>query len=140
MGKQRDLCRCKGAVIAEAAITLFAFMVLLLAVIEAGRIINIQQTLTDAVREGARLAVTPLSQSGELPSEAAITSEVQRFLDASRIQGAQIQIERPVIGPNGDTMTRVTTTVPYQIITLSMFSETQIQLSSTAMMRNETSP
>ncbi len=101
---------------------------------------HIQQTLTDAVREGARLAVTPLTRSGELPSEAAIQSEVQRFLDASRIQGAQIQVERPVIGPNGDTMTRVTTSVPYQIITLSMFGETQIQLSSTAMMRNETSP
>lgn len=131
-----------GAVIVESAFILLGFLVLLLGIMEAGRIMNVHQVMTDAAREGARLAVTPLTGTSTLASDAAIQAEVQRFLNAASISGATISITRPtqVLGGTQTTFTRVVVTAPYRIITLSMFSSLRMTLEGESSMRNETSP
>ena len=54
----------RGAAMVEAALTMLTLLVLLFAIFEAGRMLNIQQTLTNAAREGARLSVLPAAASG----------------------------------------------------------------------------
>jgi len=129
-----------GVVTVEAAIIMLAFFVFILGIMEAGRFIGIQQTLTDAAREGARLAVAPEQGTSNLPSEAAIQAMVQGFLDSANISGATVMVERPVTTPSGDVYTRVTASVPYQVLTISMFTNLEVTLSGTSLMRNETSP
>lgn len=129
-----------GVVTVEAAIIMLAFFVVVLGIMEAGRFIGIQQTLTDAAREGARLAVAPEQGTSSLPSEAAIQAMVQSFLDSASIAGATVTVQRPVVTAAGDIYTRVTASVPYQVLTISMFTNLEVTLSGTSLMRNETSP
>ena len=133
----------RGAAAVEGAVVLIGFLVVILAIFEAGRFFNVQQVLTNASREGARLAVMPLSGTSTLPTTGQIESEVQRFLQAANIQGATIAVNRPVSINTGSVLTeftRVTVSVPYQVLTLSMFSNLAIPLVGEALMRNETSP
>ena len=132
-----------GAVVVEAAITLIFFFTLLLGIMEGGRFLNVQQTVTNAAREGARMAVAPITQTSTLASDGEIETEVRRFLDAARISGATITVERPLVIPsNGLPMqyTRVRVSVPYRVISLAMFSMLSVNLAGEALMRNETSP
>jgi Flp pilus assembly protein TadG len=132
-----------GAVVVEAALTLLLFFTVLFAIMEGGRFLNVQQTLTNAAREGARLAVTPISQTSTLASDGEIETEIRVFLDAARIFGATVNVERPVtVQANGATMqyTRVRVSVPYRVISLAAFSALSVNLTGEALMRNETSP
>lgn len=133
----------EGAAAVEAAMTLLLFFMVLLGIMEGGRFLNVQQTITNAAREGARLAVTPLTQTSTLPSDGEIQARVQSFLDAARISGVTVTVERPlVIQANGIAMesTRVTTSVDYRVISLAVFSPLSVTLTGEALMRNETSP
>ena len=133
----------EGAVVVEAALTLLLFFTVLLAIMEGGRFLNVQQTLTNAAREGARLAVAPISQTSTLASDGEIETRVRTFLDASRVSGAVVTVERPVVvQANGVAMqyTRVRVSVPYRVISLAAFSALSVNLTGEALMRNETSP
>lgn len=129
--------RENGTTTVEAAVTLLAFLTILFGLIEAGRLINVQQTLTDAAREGARLAVAPASQTSTLPSAAEVQAEVTRFLDSANISGATIQVSSTT-AVDGDTMTKVTVNLPYNVITTPMFSYFEVTLTGESVMRNET--
>ncbi len=132
----------RGTAVVEAALTMLGFLVLLLGIFEAGRLLNIQQVLTDASREGAKLAVLPLSGTSTLPTVGEIENEVQRFLQAANIGTATTVVERPVsivTGSVSTTFTRVRVSVPYTVLTLSMFSSLEITLAGQTLMRNETS-
>ena len=129
--------RESGTVIVETAFTVLLLFTFLFAIMEAGRLFNVQQTLTDAAREGARLGVTPLTQTNTMPTTGEIQSVVQAFLDGSAIKGATIVVNNPA-PPAG--FTRVRVTAPYQLITLSMFLNLPLTVKGEALMRNETSP
>jgi Flp pilus assembly protein TadG len=132
-----------GAALVEAAVTLMMFFAILIGLMEAGRFISFQQTLTDASREGARLAITPLSGTSTLPSNSQIKAQVQTFLDSNHVTGATITIDNPVVintGGINTQFTRVTVQAPYSLITLSMFSSLAVTLEGRSLMRNETSP
>ena len=148
-----------GAAVLEAAATLLLVMILLFGVMEVGRLINIQHTLTNAAREGARFAVLPPQSSGTppvpsdaLPNQSAVQSKVQGFLDANGLNGATatIVLERccepppascPDVPPCATGITqysRVTVTVPYRVISISMFGLLEFNMHGHATMRNET--
>jgi Flp pilus assembly protein TadG len=132
----------RGTAVVEAAITMLGFLVLLLGTFEAGRLLNIQQVLTGASREGARLAVSPLSGTSTLPTVGEIESEVQRFLQAANIGTATTFVERPVsiiTGGIPTTFTRIRVSLPYTVLTLPMFSNLEFTLVGESLMRNETS-
>jgi|GEM_PF-4335678 len=110
---------------------------------EASRFLNVQQVLTDAAREGARVAVAPASGTSTLPTEAEIRSVTQAFLDSANLRDTTISVERPVpVVVDGITTeyTRVRVTLNYRVMTLPMFSGLQTTLAGEALMRNETSP
>jgi Flp pilus assembly protein TadG len=135
---------CRGQALVEAAMTILLLLVCIFAIWEGGRVLQVQQALTDAAREGARRSVAPLTQT--LPGTLATTSDVQGVVQ-SFLQAASISV------PNGNitvdqgvtigttTFTRVTVTYPYHVMTLSMFgSLNNMTLTGESLMRNETSP
>jgi Flp pilus assembly protein TadG len=134
----------RGAAMVEAALTLLTLLILIFAVFEAGRILNIQQTLTNSAREGARLSVLPLQGGTDtLAPEADVRLRVRTFLDASGLNGAVVPDGNILVdqayNPGGTTVySRVTVTVPYKVLSISMFSLLEVNLQGQAMMRNET--
>jgi len=148
MSVERTESSQRGAAMVEAALTMLTLLVLIFAIFEAGRLLNIQQTLTNAAREGARLSVLPAAASGSppvssdtLPSTSVVQARVQSFLNASGLNGstATIAVDQaytPVVGST--VYSRVTVTVPYRVLTISMFGMLEVNLQGQAMMRNET--
>lgn len=132
----------RGAAIIESAIILLVFLLVLFAIMELGRLMNAQETLTNAAREGARFSVAPVAMTSNLPTNAQITGVVQGFLQASGVNGATVTIQRPVVIFTGvaTEYTRVRVDLPYQPVLGSLFFPTTINLKGEALMRNETSP
>ncbi|MFY9611134.1 MAG: TadE family protein [Blastocatellia bacterium] len=129
----------RGSAIVEAAVTLLGFLIIIFGIFEAGRMISIQQTLTNAAREGARLAVLPeWGGTDILPSDTAIEARVQTFLSASGMNGATATVVVDDVTVNSTVAKRVTVTAPYRVLTISMFSFLQVNLRGRAMMRDET--
>jgi len=127
----------------ESALTLFIFLVVLFGLMEGARFLSVQQFLSNAAREGVRMAVLPLSGTSTLPTDAEIQARVRTFLDAAAISGGSITVQRPVsISTNGiqSQYTRVRVTLTYQPISLAMFNNLSVTLSGDSMMRDETSP
>jgi Flp pilus assembly protein TadG len=141
--RQRRNISERGTAIVESAIILPVFFLLLFGVFEAGRFMNTQQVLTDAAREGARLAVTPLTQTNTLPSTGEITTRVNDFLGSAGITGATVTVDNAVSVVTGSITTiytRVRVDEPYQVLTVpGFFSMLQVTLRGEALMRNETS-
>ncbi len=131
-----------GAAMVEAAISLTAFLLLVFGVIETGRFLETQQVLTNAAREGARLAVAPYAGTSTLPL-GEVNARVNTFLTSANITGATITITPVSIATGAVTteFTKVTVSVPYSLITgLGWFGTFNVTLSGQSMMRNETSP
>lgn len=135
--------RQKGAAIIESALVMLGFMLILFGIMEAGRVMNVQQILTDAAREGARYAVTPLPLTSTLPTNAEIETVVDGFLAAGAISGATVSIQRGIVIPVGvvnTEYTRVRVDLPYRPIVGTLFFPTTLNLKGEALMRDETSP
>jgi Flp pilus assembly protein TadG len=78
----RHLLRRRGLACVELALLLPFLLIMLLGIWEVGRLINVNQILSNAAREGARLAATGKHTSGQ------VTAEVQYYLyQAMRGQG-----------------------------------------------------
>ncbi len=133
----------KGAAIIESAIIMLVFLVTIFGIMEAGRVMNIQETVTDAAREGARFAVAPIWQTSTHPTVPQIQAVVDTFLRASAISGANVNVQRPVNIVTGSVTTeytRVRVDVPYQPIIGKLLFPTTFTIKGEALMRNETSP
>jgi Flp pilus assembly protein TadG len=134
--------RQRGTTTVEAAIIMMLFLTFLFGVLEVGRFISTEQTLTNAAREGARLAIAPLSGTNQLPTDGEINAKVQEYLAANRISGATITVERPILVSTPPVMTsytRVRVENQYQVMTVPWFDMLEINLKGEALMRNETS-
>ncbi|MFY9556132.1 MAG: TadE family protein [Blastocatellia bacterium] len=135
----------RGAAVIEGAMILLTLFTLIFAIWEAGRMFNVQEVTTNAAREGARLAVAPLTQTSTLPTDTAIRDRANIFLRSSAITNATITINdgngigTPVI-INGNEFTRVRVDVPYRFLNLPLLGGLSVTLSGEALMRNETSP
>ena len=83
-----------GAALVEAALIMLTFLIIIFSIFEAGRLLSIQQTLNNASREGAKLAVLPQAGTmpGNLPTRLEIGNEVNRYLQAAGITGATVRI------------------------------------------------
>ena len=112
---------------------------------KAGRFLNVQLVLTNAAREGARMAVEPITQTNcsfynSCVTAAQINTAAQTFLTAANITNATVTPTTYTDALSGVTYTTVTVTAPYSLITMSMFSNIEVTLKGQARMRNETSP
>ena len=133
----------RGQVLVESAVTLMILFFVLLAIVEAGRLLQVHQVLVGAAREGARLSVAPTGATSVLPALADIEAEVDRFLLSGAMDPnlANISINQAkTYGAATPVYSEITVTYPYKVITLSLFADLQVMLTGSAAMRNETSP
>jgi Flp pilus assembly protein TadG len=130
----------RGTAVVETALTLLPLFIFLFAIMEAGRFFNVQQSLTDAAREGARLGVAPLSQTDTLATKQEIVDAVTIYLNAASIQPKRILVDAENSPGPPANFRKVRVEADYSLITLSMFSSLKFTLEGEALMRNETTP
>ena len=134
----------KGAALLETAITLPLVLLVCVSVFEFGRAYQTWQVLTNAAREGARVAV--LSES----TDAQVTSAVKAYMQGGQLPSAalaNISVERTVPFAASNTASRVTISYPFKFTVLnpvirlvqsgSTTGKGTTTMVSVALMRNE---
>jgi Flp pilus assembly protein TadG len=132
----------RGAALIETAITIPLVLLVSVSIFEFGRAYQTWQVLTNAAREGARIAVL------EAYTDADVTTTVRNYLTSGRLTNAStasITVVRNV--PFGaTTASRVTVNYPFQFIVLNPVARlvrktstvgTPLTMQSSALMRNE---
>ena len=131
-----------GAALIETAITIPLVLLVSVSIFEFGRAYQTWQVLTNAAREGARIAVLPDY------TDAMVTSTVRTYLTSGRLSNpnaASIIVVRNV--PFGTTTaSRITVNYPFNFIVLNPVARlvrsgstvgTPLTMQSSALMRNE---
>lgn len=130
----------KGAALLETAITLPLILLVSVAIFEFGRAYQVQQVLTNAAREGARVAVLPEY------TDAQVTGVVRTYLRDGGLRVVDPAITRNV--PVGaTTASRVTISYPFDFMVLNPVARLvrpssglgggSLTMQATALMRNE---
>lgn len=138
--KLERLCRLcrknrRGAAAVEFAVVAPLFFLLVFGMIEFGRMVMIQQILTNASREGARVAVLDGATTAE------VTSAVEAYVVTASVSGADISVSPnpPDSAGYGEPVT-VSVSVPFDQVSWlpsPMFLGGNT-LSATTVMRRET--
>lgn len=131
----------QGAAAVEFAVVAPLFFLVVLGTIEVGRVIMVKQVMTNASREGARLAVLDGS------TIATVTASVTSYLTAAGISGGSISVlnssgnsVEPSSLSSGDPIT-VKVTVPFANISLlskALIFSSSANLTASTVMRRET--
>ena len=140
----RRLKNQKGAALLETAVTLPLVLLVCVSVFEFGRAYQTWQVLTNAAREGARVAILPES------TDAQVTAAVVSYMKGGQLQGvsdAKIAVERTVPFAATNTASRVTVSYPFKFSVLnpvirlvksgSSTGQGTTTMVSAALMRNE---
>lgn len=92
----------------ELAVVSPVFVLLIFGMIEYGRMVMVQQILTNAAREGARVGILDNSTQGT------VTTAANQYLAPANIQGATISVSPnpPSAATNGNPVA-VTISVPF---------------------------
>lgn len=134
--KNRQRCPGRrGAAVVEFAVVAPILFLLIFGMIEFGRMVMVQQVLTNASREGARVGIL----DGATTSE--VTSKVNTYLTAAKITGATVTVtpDPPSNAGAGDSVT-VDVKVNFNNVTwlpVPWFLGGK-QLEATTVMRRET--
>lgn len=87
--------RTRGSELVEFAFVLPILLLLFFGILWFARAYNTYETMTQAAREGARLAVAPAcsdcSGGGQLPGIAAVAARVNTYLVASALDPSEVQ-------------------------------------------------
>jgi Flp pilus assembly protein TadG len=137
-----QICRRqrRGAAAVEFAIVAPVFFLLVFGMIEYGRMVMVEQVLTNASREGARVGVLdPPTGQTSLPL---VTTTVNNYLTAAGISGATIVTTptEPSMATYGQSVT-VKVSVAFSNVSwlpTSMFGNGAKILSASTVMRRET--
>jgi len=134
----------RGAALLETAITIPIVLVVSVSIFEFGRAYQTWQVLTNAAREGARVAV--LTES----TDAQITTAVRGYMTSGRLPGAgtaTVTVERAVPFAGVNTASRITVAYPFSFVVLNPVMRLVTKgtttgqgvttMSSVALMRNE---
>ncbi len=126
-----------GAAVVEFAVVAPVFFAMVFGMIEFGRVVMVQQVLTNAAREGARVAVLDGSTSGQ------VTTTVTDYLSNASISGSTATVSPSTLTASsaGDPIT-VTVSVPFSQVSWlpSSWFFASSQLTSSTVMRREASP
>jgi Flp pilus assembly protein TadG len=104
--------RRRGAAAVEFAIVLPVFVILVFGMIEYGRMVMVQQVITNASREGARRAVL------DGATASAVQTAVASYLTNASVNGANQAVVSPAnlaTAASGDPIT-VTVSVPFSAV------------------------
>lgn len=136
----------RGAVLLETALTLPLLLLVTIGIVEVGRAYQTWQVLTNAAREGARVAVLPGI------GDEAVRERVRAYMQAGRLPAAEaatITITRDheiAIGTGWATASRVEIGYPFTFIALGPVAELvtagstagdPLTVRASATMRNE---
>jgi Flp pilus assembly protein TadG len=133
----------RGAALIEAAITVPIILLISVGIFEFGRAYQTQQVLTNAAREGARLAVL------EGPTDAEVRARVNSYLTGgglTALADGNIDVNRTLPFNGSSTASQVTITYPFQFMVLNPVvrlvvptstTGSDIPMSAAALMRNE---
>jgi Flp pilus assembly protein TadG len=134
----------RGSALLETAITIPIVLLVSVAIFEFGRAYQTWQVLTNAAREGARVAVI----SGSTDQQ--VQDTVRNYLTSGNITNpgsAAINIDRAVAINGTDTASRITVNYPFSFIVLNPVARlvvsgtntgsAPVTMSSIATMRNE---
>jgi len=130
----------RGAALLETAITLPLILLISVAIFEFGRAYQVQQVLTNAAREGARVAVLPDYTDDQ------VKTVVRTYLTDGGLTSVDPTIVRNV-AVGSSTASRVTINYPFNFIVLnpvarlvtggSRLGEGVLTMQAAALMRNE---
>jgi Flp pilus assembly protein TadG len=128
----------RGAAAVEFAIVAPIFFLMVFGLIEFGRAVMVQQVLTNAAREGARVGVL----DSPTPTAGLVNTTVTNYLQNAGISGATVTINptEPTTAGYGATVT-VTVQIPFKNVSwlpAPMFIGTNTQLKASTVMRRET--
>ena len=109
---------------------------MILGMIEFGRMVMVQQVITNASREGARVAVLDGSTGLE------VSNSVSTYLENARISGAEVTVDptEPSSAGYGDPVT-VTVAIPFSQVSWlpsPMLIGGDTELTASTVMRRET--
>ena len=133
----------RGAALVEAAITLPIILLISVGIFEFGRAYQTWQVLTNAAREGARLAVI----NGSTDTD--VTARVRSYMQSGSLANygtATVTIQRSVALTGADTASRIQIDYPFQfmvlnpvvrLVTPTSTTGAPITMQSSAVMRNE---
>jgi Flp pilus assembly protein TadG len=140
-GKLENLLRhCRsnrrGAAAVEFAIVAPVFFLLVFGMIEFGRMVMVQQVITNASREGARIAVLDGTTGAE------VLAAVDDYLSPANLTGADVTVDptEPSTAGYGEPVT-VTVSIPFADVSwlpAPMFISGDTDLTATTVMRRET--
>lgn len=122
----------RAAAAVELAVVMPLLLLMLFGIIEFGWTFMIYQSVTNAAREGCRVAVLEGSTDSE------ITNRIDEYLSGVGLSSGEysVSIQHASLGDPTET---VTVTVPYSSIAMlgEYFNRTHINLISTSRMRKE---
>ncbi len=133
----------RGAALVESAMILPLIMLISVGIFEFGRAYQTSQVLTNAAREGARLAVLEGRTDGD------VRARVNQYVTDGgliSLSDANIQIDRTVALTATATASTVTITYPYtfmvlnpvvRLVTPTSTTGAPITLTASTLMRNE---
>ncbi len=146
MNWRRRVRNERGQALLETAITLPVLLFVGVGIIEFGRAYQTWQVVTNAAREGARVAVLPGT------ADASVTTRVQDYFEAGQLTGASaatVAITRNnaiSIGAGTATASKVAVSYPFEfmvlqpvanlVVTGSTYGEA-LTMTASATMRNE---
>lgn len=129
--------RRRGAAAAEFAVVLPVFLLVTFGILEFGRMIMVQQVLTNASREGARLACI------EGTSVSDVQTAVNQFLTNASVSGVSVAVSPdPLTSAGPGSQVSCTTTVPFNQVSWisSSWFATNVTLTASSVMRREGIP
>lgn len=131
----QEKARRRGAAVVEFAIVAPVFFLVILGMIEFGRVAMVQQVITNAAREGARIAVL------DGATKTKVKSKVEDYLNSAGISGSSLTVspDPPDSAKYGESVT-VGVSVPFSQVSwlpTPQFIGNQ-QLRSESIMRRET--
>jgi len=126
----------RGAAAVEFAIVAPIFFLMVFGMIEFGRMVMVQQVLTNASREGARIAVL------DGATKALVVSKVNTYLTSAGISGATVTTtpSEPNTAAYGEPVT-VNVQIPFSSVSwlpAPMFIDENTKLTANTVMRRET--
>jgi len=131
----RHARRRTGTAVVEFAVVAPVFFLLIFGMIEYGRMVMVQQVITNAAREGARKGVLDATTTSD------VTTVVSNYLTSANISGATTTVspDPPSNATSGGSVT-VTVSVPYSSVSWlpHSFWLGSKTLTATSVMRRET--
>ena len=134
MNRSRRTIRRRGQALVEFALIAPILILLVMGIVEFGRVFMAQQTITSASREGARTGILPNSTTSD------VENIVTTYMSAASLSGAtSIQCSNvgPTVQSGAATSVTVSYTLPILTGTIIPGIGQSMNLTNTTVMRHE---